>query len=83
MLILWGLLACPDEFGNFGMRYASFLDLLSIDRVGTFIVNLVIFTAFQGWFVNNDMMQREVGSTELLLLWNAAKFAPFFGSWRT
>jgi hypothetical protein len=77
--ILWGLLARP-EYGDFGARYASFLDLLSIDRVGSsFIVDLVIFAAFQGWFVDDDLMRRGVGSAESSLLRNAAKFVPFFG----
>ena len=78
--ILWGLLARP-EYGDFGTRYASFLDLLSIDRVGSsFIVDLVIFAAFQGWFVDDDLMRRGVaGPAESSLLRNAAKFVPFFG----
>ena len=77
-LILWGLLTRPEEYGNFGTRYVSFLDLLSMDRVGTFIVNLIIIAPFQGWFADNDLMRQGVGSAKLLLLRNAAKFVPFF-----
>ncbi|KAL3780755.1 hypothetical protein ACHAW5_006425 [Stephanodiscus triporus] len=77
--ILWGLFARP-EFGEFGDRYASFLDLLSIDRVGSsFIVDLAIFAAFQGWFVDDDLWRRRVASDELAFLRNAAKLIPFFG----
>jgi hypothetical protein len=77
--ILWALFARP-EFGEFGDRYASFLDLLSIDRVGSsFIVDLAIFAAFQGWFVDDDLWRRGVASDELAFLRNAAKLVPFFG----
>ena len=46
--IALGLFARP-EFGNFGVRYHSFRELLVIDRVGgSFLVALVIFVVFQG-----------------------------------
>ena len=77
-MILWGLLARPEEYGNFGTRYTSFLNLLSINRVGTFIVDLAIFVAFKGWFIDNNLMQQEVGFAESLLLQNAAKFVLLF-----
>lgn len=77
--VLWGLYARPD-FGNVAERYSSFLDLLSIDRVGSsFIVDLVIFAAFQGWFVDDDLRRRGVADDDLGALRNAAKFVPFLG----
>ncbi len=75
-MMLWGLLARPG-CGDFGTRCASFADMLSNDRVGSsFIVDLVIFAAFQGWFIYDDLMRRGVGSAEFSLLRNAAKFVP-------
>eukprot|EP00584_Thalassiosira_punctigera_P023426 CAMPEP_0172567908 /NCGR_PEP_ID=MMETSP1067-20121228/117719_1 /TAXON_ID=265564 ORGANISM="Thalassiosira punctigera, Strain Tpunct2005C2" /NCGR_SAMPLE_ID=MMETSP1067 /ASSEMBLY_ACC=CAM_ASM_000444 /LENGTH=582 /DNA_ID=CAMNT_0013359365 /DNA_START=103 /DNA_END=1851 /DNA_ORIENTATION=+ len=85
--ILWGFIGRP-EFGPFSERYASFGDLLSIDRVGSsFIVDLVIFAIFQGWFVDDDLKRRgvvlegedaDIGG-ELAILRNVAKYVPFFG----
>ncbi|KAL3827327.1 hypothetical protein ACHAXA_005073 [Cyclostephanos tholiformis] len=77
--IVWGFFGRP-EYGDIGIRYASFLDLLSIDRVGSsFIVDLAIFAAFQGWFVDDDLRRRGVALNELTILRNSAKFVPFFG----
>ena len=77
--IAWGLLARP-EFGDFHERCRSFGELLSIDRVGSsFLVDLVIFAAFQGWFVDDDLRRRGVEDGELAALRNTAKFVPFFG----
>lgn len=81
--ISWGFLARQEEFGiNFSERYTSFIDLLSIDRVGSsFIVDLVIFAIFQSWFVDDDLKRRGVAldNAELAGLRNAAKYVPFFG----
>ncbi len=77
--IVWAFLARP-EFGAFSERYDSFKALLSIDRVGSsFLVDLAIFALFQGWFVDDDMKRRGVGSGEMVALKNLAKFVPFFG----
>ena len=74
-----GIAFCPDEYGNFGTRCTSFLDLLSINRVGTFINDRVIFAAFQGCFVDNNLMRRGDRSAKSLLLRNTVKFVSFFG----
>lgn len=79
--IAWAFMARP-EFGGAGERYASFVDLLSIDRVGSsFIVDLVIFGLFQGWLVDDDMKRRgvDVDAGEMAPLRAMAKFVPFFG----
>jgi len=77
--IVWAFIARP-EFGNLNERYASFCDLLSIDRVGSsFLVDLAIFALFQGSFVDDDMKRRGVKSDEMVLLKNVAKYVPFFG----
>ena len=81
--IAWFFLARADVFGsNFSERYASFMDLLSIDRVGSsFIVDLAIFALFQGWLVDDDMRRRgiDIDGGEMAGLRNIAKFIPFFG----
>jgi ketosteroid isomerase-like protein len=77
--IFWGLFA-RSEFGGFSERYASFGDLLSIDRVGSsFIVDLVIFAAFQSWFVDDDLKRRDIDKDDLKVLRGVAKYLPFFG----
>ena len=77
--ILWAIFARP-EFGDLNERYNSFLDLLSIDRVGSsFLVDLAIFALFQGWFVDDDLKRRNVAAGEMATLRNVAKFVPFFG----
>lgn len=77
--VFWGLFARP-EFGGFSERYASFGDLLSIDRVGSsFLVDLVIFAVFQSWFVDDDLKRRGVEVDGLPVLRNVAKFIPIFG----
>ncbi|CAB9506001.1 expressed unknown protein [Seminavis robusta] len=79
--ILWFFLGRAEEYGaDFAVRYASFLDLLSIDRVGSsFLVDLAIFAAFQGWLVDDDLKRRGVSDGELALLERVAKYVPFFG----
>lgn len=74
--IYWGLFARPE----FADRWTSFVDLLSIDRVGSsFLVDLAIFAVFQGWLVDEDLQRRGVDSDEYLALRQVAKCVPFFG----
>ena len=78
--IAWFFLGRASEYGSdFTERYASFIDLLSIDRVGSsFLVDLAIFALFQGWFVDDDLKRRGVeDSSGALAL--AGKYVPFFG----
>ncbi|KAL7452011.1 hypothetical protein ACHAWC_003753 [Mediolabrus comicus] len=77
--IIWAFIGRP-EFGEFSDRYNSFIDLLSIDRVGSsFIVDLAIFAIFQSWFVDDDLQRRGVAEGKLEVLRNVAKYVPFFG----
>lgn len=76
--IFWGLFARSDDFGDLATRYASLMDLLSIDRVGSsFLVDLAIFGLFQGWLVDDDAKRRGMDSTSALV--KIAKYVPFFG----
>jgi ketosteroid isomerase-like protein len=68
-----------SEFGGLNERWTSFIDLMSIDRVGTsFIVDLVIFGLFQAWLVDEDLKRRGVSSLQTPLAF-IAKYVPFFG----
>ena len=56
--------------------------MLNIDKVGSsFIVDLVIFAAFQSWFVDDDLKRHGVGvdDGEFDALQNAAKYVLFLG----
>jgi len=78
--LLWGSLARP-EFGDLATRWASFVELLSGDRLGSsFVVDLVLFALFQGWLVDDDLKRRglaeQTGAPSLRVL---AKYVPFYG----
>ena len=61
-------------------RMQSFMKLLSIDRVGsTFILDLIIFSFFQGWLVDDDWRRRGRSMDDEKFLRNVAKFVPFWG----
>ena len=81
----WGLFARGDDFGDVPTRFASASVLLSHDRLGaSFLVDLALFAAFQGWLVDDDLRRRGVSDPakatgELKALRAAAKFLPFFG----
>eukprot|EP00536_Pseudo-nitzschia_multiseries_P000381 jgi/Psemu1/300016/fgenesh1_kg.5_\ len=76
--IFWGLFARFDDFGDLATRYASLIDLLSIDRVGSsFLVDLAIFGLFQGWLVDDDVKRRGMNPNSPAA--KAAKYIPFFG----
>jgi hypothetical protein len=64
-------------------RFGSLFDLLSNDRLGfSFCVDLVYFSFFQGWLVEDDAARRDwsvVSSARKSELLQAAKIVPFFG----
>lgn len=79
--IAWGLFARPD-FGGFDERFASLGTLLSQDRLGfSFLIDLVYFSVFQSWLVDDDVERREWESKteEKDALITIAKRVPFFG----
>ena len=76
--ILWAIMARADQFGDWNERLVSFGELLRIDRVGSsFLVDLAIFAAFQGWFVEDDAKRRGMSLASPLVA--LGKFLPFFG----
>lgn len=76
--IFWGFFARQDEFGGLGERLGTFGELLSIDRVGSsFLVDLAIFAAFQGWLIDDDAKRRGLDPEGKLA--KIAKIVPFFG----
>merc|ERR1712157_234674 len=63
--IVWSVIGRQDEYGSdLYERYTSFIQLLSIDRVGSsFIVDIIIFALFQCWFIDDDLLRRGVGNS--------------------
>lgn len=83
MALGWAAFGRVDEiqYGvDFASRYQTFVDLLSIDRVGSsFLVDYVIFALFQGWLVEDDWKRRSTDETTGNKLVFFAKYVPFFG----
>jgi hypothetical protein len=78
--IYWGIFGRFEAFGELSERWVSFLDLLSIDRVGSsFLVDLLIFGLFQNWLIDDDLKRRGIKETELMPLRWIGKCIPFFG----
>jgi len=76
--VVWGSFARASTYGS--DRIETFWKLMSIDRVGSsFLVDLAIFAAFQGWLVDDDLKRRGVKIENMGGVRNAAKFVPFFG----
>lgn len=78
--MVWAVVGRTADFGTLPERWSSFLDLLSIDRVGSsFLVDLAIFAVFQAWLVDDDLKRRGVADGELPKLRSVGKYVPFFG----
>lgn len=76
--LAWFFFGRMAEFGDLSQRWSTFVDLLSIDRVGSsFLVDLAIFAMFQGWLIDDDMKRRGGEASPNLIA--AAKVIPFFG----
>jgi len=76
--IAWFLFG-RSEFGELNERWSSFVELLSIDRVGSsFVVDLAIFGLFQAWLVDDDIKRRGLSNVSKPLA-AIAKLVPFFG----
>jgi hypothetical protein len=79
--IFWSLFGRP-EYGSIPERTQSLIQVLSIDRVGSsFIVDLIIFSLFQGWLIEDDLRRRvlipeETSNTSYRLV---GQYIPFYG----
>lgn len=74
----WAALGREAEFGDLATRWASFQDIVGMDRLTfSFVVDLLYFWAFQGWLMDDDMLRRRgaAGGPNMAV----AKAVPFFG----
>ena len=77
--LAWGCVARP-EFGDLRTRFDSLLQFLSQDRVGSsFVIDLVLFSFFQGWLVDEDLGRRGIAPRDATFLRAVAKYVPFYG----
>merc|ERR1712176_1713937 len=81
--IVWAFVGRFSEYGGLQERWSSFIELLSIDRVGSsFIVDLAIFAVFQFWLIDDDMKRRrrvDDFESQDVILSTIGKFIPCFG----
>lgn len=58
---VWWAVTGRPEFGDWGERWASFVELASSDRLTfSFVVDLANFAVFQGWLMDDDLARRGV-----------------------
>jgi hypothetical protein len=70
---VWAAIARPE----FGDRIGSLVQLVSRDRLAySFVVDLLVFWAFQAWLVKDDMARRNWNNRTTLWV---ARIVPFFG----
>jgi|UniRef100_A0A8J9X8B5 ketosteroid isomerase-like protein len=78
--IVWGLVGRMADFGDLSTRWSSFIDLLSIDRVGSsFVVDLALFWLFQSFLIDDDLKRRGIDPETSELPVFLGKYVPFFG----
>ena len=81
--LYWGFFGRIDEgYADMASRTASFLDMMSTDRLGfSFVIDLLYFTLFQGWLIKDDLLKRGVSSQDASssILANIGSYVPFFG----
>jgi hypothetical protein len=80
--IAWGLYGRMDQYSDISTRIESFTSMMNTDRLGfSFVIDLLYFTVFQGWLVNDDLLKRGFSAQESASS-NLAKIGssvPFFG----
>mmetsp|Transcript_10354 Transcript_10354/g.31017 ORF Transcript_10354/g.31017 Transcript_10354/m.31017 type:complete len:577 (-) Transcript_10354:1280-3010(-) len=75
----WAAVARP-EFGDLPTRLDSYLELAKSDRLTfAFLVDLVGFSLFQGWLVDDDMTRRGVTGSQRWVYGLIAKLIPAYG----
>lgn len=82
--VLWGVYRRVEGYPDWSTRVLSFTNMMNTDRLGfSFVIDLVYFSFFQGWLVNDDLLKRGMGvSREDVGRTNMAKigtYIPFFG----
>lgn len=80
--IVWALCGRYDQgYVDIASRIASFTNIMQTDRLGfSFVVDLIYFSFFQGWLVDDDIKRRsEQRSGSKVLETAIAKYIPFFG----
>lgn len=76
--IAWACLARP-EFGGLEERLNSLQQLLANDRLGSsFVIDLGLYSLFQGWLVPDDLKRRGVQDKEKIV-YQLLTIIPFFG----
>jgi len=74
--ISWAMFARP-EFGDIGQRSQELMQIISRDRLAySFAIDLLFFSLFQSWLVNDDMARRQWHNSTLLWI---TRLIPFFG----
>ncbi|KAJ1416557.1 hypothetical protein B484DRAFT_454247 [Ochromonadaceae sp. CCMP2298] len=77
--LVWGALGRP-EFGDLATRAQSFGDIVGRDRLSfSFLVDLLYFSLFQGWLIDDDLLRRGRGKEQGGALKAAGSYVPFFG----
>lgn len=80
--IAWGLFGRVDQYSELSSRIESFSAMMSSDRLGfSFVIDLLYFSVFQGWLINDDLSKRGLSAQESATS-NLAKIGssvPFFG----
>ena len=76
--IYWFFNGRIDEYGNLPTRIDSLKEIISHDRLAfSFCVDLLYYSAFQGWLVSDDLRRRGMSPGSFGA--QAAKFVPFYG----
>jgi hypothetical protein len=81
--IYWGLFGRVDQgYTDFASRLSSYSTMMSSDRLGfSFVIDLVYFTLFQGWLINDDLSRRGLSNADVASsgLAKIGTYIPFFG----
>jgi hypothetical protein len=83
--ICLGRAGADAGFATLDARWASFVDMMTHDRLGfSFVVDLTYFALFQGWLISDDLARRNAAATSgpsgtMTNLEKIGAYVPFFG----
>jgi SnoaL-like domain len=80
--IAWGLYGRLDQYSDVSTRIESFTSMMNTDRLGfSFVIDLLYFSVFQGWLINDDLLKRGLSAQESASsnLSKIGSSVPFFG----